>query len=100
MSPKEYSNLGLILASISVLGIIARVLTPSTWGFLVWGPIAGLSLSLVLIVFALAKGASLATQKRMDMVDVLNDCHAGIPRPDDGQGLPPLRSHRIWHNLS
>lgn len=83
MSPKKYSNLALILASISVLGIIARILMPSTWGLLGWWPAIGLGLSLLLVVVALAKGASLATQKRMDMVDVLNDCHAGIPRPND-----------------
>jgi hypothetical protein len=83
MSPKKYSNLALILASISVLGIIARVPMPSTRGFLDWWPVAGLGLSLLLMVVAPAKGASLAAQKRMDMVDVMNDCHAGIPRPDD-----------------
>jgi hypothetical protein len=83
MSPKKLSNLAVILAGISILGIIAMVFLRPAWGLLNWWPLAGLGLSLLLIVIALLKGASMAGQRRMDMIDVMNDCNAGILRRDE-----------------
>jgi hypothetical protein len=42
-----------------------------------------MGLSLLLIVIALFKGASMAAQGRMDMIDIMNDCNAGILRSDE-----------------
>ena len=78
MSPKKLSNLAIILAGISILGIIAIVFFRPAWGLFNWWPLAGLVLSLSLIVIALVKGASMAAQRRIDMIDTMNDCNAGI----------------------
>ena len=83
MSPKRITNLALVVAGISVLGIIAVLLSRPGWGLLSWWPVAGLGFSMLLMVIALVKGASMAAQRRVDMVDVMNDCNAGIPQPDD-----------------
>ena len=83
MSPKRITNLALIVAGISVVGIIVTLLSRPGWGLLSWWPVAGLGFSLLLIMIALAKGASMAAQRRVDMVDVMNDCNAGIPHPDN-----------------
>ena len=83
MSPRTVSNLAMILAGISILGIIAMAFLRPAWGLFNWWPLAGLGLSLSLIVIALVKGASMAAQDRMDMVDTMNDCNAGILRRDD-----------------
>ena len=82
MSPKRLSNLAIILAGISILGIIAMAFLRPGWGLLSWWPLAGLGLSLLLILFALAKGASMTAQRRVDIVDVTNDCYAGVPQSD------------------
>jgi hypothetical protein len=83
MSPKRITNLALIVAGISVLGIIAMLLSRPGWGLLNWWPAASLGFSLLLIMIALVRGASMAAQRRIDMVDVMNDCNAGIPHPDN-----------------
>ena len=82
MSPKKLTNLAIILAGISILGIIAMAFLRPGWGLLSWWPLAGLGLSLLLILIALAKGASMTAQRRIDSVDVMNDCYAGVPRSD------------------
>lgn len=84
MSPKRITNVALIVAGISVLGIIGVAISRPAWGPLnYWWPAAGLALALLLTVIALAKGASMAAQKQIDMVDMLNDCNAGVVRADD-----------------
>ena len=83
VSPKKFSNLAVILAGISILGIIAMVFFRPAWGLVNWWSLAGLGLSLSLIVIALARGASMAAQRRMDMIDTMNDCNAGILHRDD-----------------
>ncbi len=83
MSPKRLSNLALILAAISILGIIAAALLRPDWGLLGWWPLVGLGLSLVLFLAALLKGASMAAQRRIKMIDELNDCNAGILHRED-----------------
>jgi hypothetical protein len=52
------------------------------WGLLSWWPLAGLGLSFLLILVALAKGALMTAQRRVDIVDVTNDCYAGVPQSD------------------
>lgn len=83
MSPKRLSNLALILAAISILGIIAGTFLRPDWGLLSWWPLAGLGLSLLLFLAALLKGASMAAQSRINMIDELNDCNAGFLRRED-----------------
>ena len=82
MSPKKLTNLAIILAGISILGIICMVLLRPSWGPLNWWPLGALGLSLLLILMALVKGASMAAQRRIGSVDVMNDCYAGVPRSD------------------
>lgn len=82
MSPKKMTNLALIVAAISILGIIFMALLRPGWGLLSWWPVAGLGFSVVLIVIALVKGASMATQRRIEMVDMMNDCNAGVLNSD------------------
>jgi hypothetical protein len=89
MSPKKLSNLALILAGISILGIIAMAFLRPAWGLFTWWPLAGLGLSLSLIAIALVKGASMAAQSRMDMIDTANDCNAGILRRDEAHRRNP-----------
>lgn len=82
MSPKRLTNLALIVASISVLGIMLGVLFHPSWGPLNWWPAAGLGISFLLTAVAFVKGASMAAQKQMDLMDRMNDCNAGILDPD------------------
>lgn len=83
MSPRNITNLAIILAVISVLGTIRMLLVAPDWGILTWWPAAGLGLSILLLIIALIKGISMDAQKRIDMVDAMNDCNAGILRPED-----------------
>ena len=83
MSPKRITNLALMVAGFSDLGIIAMLLSRPGWGLLSWWPVAGLGFSLLLIMIAFLRGASMAAQRRVDMVDVMNDCNAGITYPDN-----------------
>jgi hypothetical protein len=105
-------DLIVVLAGISILGIIAVALLHPDWRLLNWWPLvphhgdydmiqitpmrpnltyqnhfdgalAGPGLSLILISVAPIKDAWSATQKRIDTLDVMNDCYAGIPRPDN-----------------
>jgi len=83
LSPRRLSNLAIILAGISILGIMAMILLRPAWGLFIWWPFAFVGLSLLLMVIALVKGASMAAHRRIDMLDAMNDCNAGIPRRDD-----------------
>jgi hypothetical protein len=53
------------------------------WGLFIWWPFAFVGLSLLLMIIALAKGATMAAQRRIEMLDAMNDCNAGIPLGDD-----------------
>ena len=83
MSPKKITNLAVIVAVISILGTIGMLLAAPDWGPFNWWPAASLGLSLLLIIIALIRGIILAAQKRIDMVDAMNDCNAGILKPED-----------------
>jgi uncharacterized membrane protein len=83
LSPRRLSNLAMILAGISILGIMAMLLLRPAWGLFIWWPVAFVGLSLLFMVIALANGATMAAQRRIEMLDAMNDCNAGIPRRDD-----------------
>jgi hypothetical protein len=82
MSPKKITGLALTIAGISILAVIPMVLLGPDWGVLTWWPAMGLGLAGLLLVIALLRGAYLSTQRRVAMVDKLNDCYTGVP-PDD-----------------
>jgi hypothetical protein len=58
------------------------VIARPEWGMLSWWPALGLGLSLLLLIVSFLKGAYLSAQKRVDMVDMLNDCYTGVPEAD------------------
>jgi hypothetical protein len=82
MSPRKISNLAFIVAAISILGIIITVFVRPGWGLLDWWPAAGLALSFLMMIAAFIKGALMAAQKQMDIVEVMNDCNAGSLNSD------------------
>jgi hypothetical protein len=72
--------MGLILGSISLIGgAIMLVVAQPAWGWLNWWPVFGLLLAVLLFLAAFLRGAYLATQRRVEMVDMLNDCSSGNP---------------------
>jgi hypothetical protein len=85
MSPKKISNLALVITGISVSGAVAGLFFAPQGEAFNWWPLAGLGLSLVLVIIALIRGAYLAGQRQVSMVDMRNDCNAGILSPDDPQ---------------
>jgi hypothetical protein len=85
MSPKKICNLALVIAGISVSGAIAGLFLAPQGRAFDWWPVAGLGLSLVLIIIALIRGAYLASQRQARMVDMRNDCNAGILGRDDAK---------------
>ena len=80
MSPKKITRLGLIVGGFSLLGgpLMLLMAQPGS-GWLGWWPILGLLLALLLFISAFLKGAYLAAQRRVEMVDMLNDCYSGKP---------------------
>jgi hypothetical protein len=74
-----------VIAGISVSGAIAGLFFASPGGAFDWWPVAGLGLSLLLIIIALIRGVYLAGQRQARMVDMRNDCNAGILGPDDAK---------------
>jgi hypothetical protein len=79
MSPKKITRLGLIVGGVSLLGGPLMLLAQPEWGWLGWWPVLGLLLALLLFITAFLKGAYLAAQRRVEMVDMLNDCYSGKP---------------------
>ena len=77
MSPKKITRLGLMVAFVSMIGIIPMIFLRPSLGLFGWWPAAGLALALVIFVAAYTKGAYLTAQRRADMVDMLNDCYSG-----------------------
>nr|BAL58005.1 hypothetical protein HGMM_F53H06C02 [uncultured Chloroflexota bacterium] len=75
MSPKQITRLALVVAVISILGLILSFLPGSRLG---WWPVLGLGLSLLLMGIAFLRGVYLTAQQRVRMVDMLNDCYAGV----------------------
>lgn len=83
MSPKKITRLALIVAGMSVLGAVAMGIVAPAWGLLNWWPALGLGLAVVLLIVSFLRGAYLTAQKRVEMVDMLNDCYTGVPAASD-----------------
>lgn len=83
MSPKKITRLALIVAGISVLGIAGMLVARPAWGLLNWWPAWGVVLALILLIISFLRGAYLTAQKRVEMVDLLNDCYTGVPAGAD-----------------
>ena len=78
MSPKQITRLGLIVAGLSIVGSVAMLVLQPAWGVWNWWPVMGLALALLLFAAALLKGVYLTAQKRVELVDKLNDCYTGV----------------------
>jgi hypothetical protein len=79
MSPKKITQMALIVGGISILGIVVMVVIRPDWGWLTWWPALGLGLTVLLLIVSFLRGAYLMAQKRVEMVDMLNDCYTGVP---------------------
>jgi hypothetical protein len=77
MSPKKITRLAMIIAGLSIVGLVVMAVTQPAWGLWNWWPAMGLGISLLLLVISFLRGAYLTAQKRVDMVDKLNDCYTG-----------------------
>lgn len=83
MSPKQMTRLALSVAAISLVGAAVMLILRPEWGWLSWWPALGLALALLLLAGAYLRGAYLSTQRRVAMVDKLNDCYSGVPETAD-----------------
>ena len=79
MSPKQITKLAITVAVISVLGSLLMLVAQPNWGVWNWWPAMGLGLSLLLFVASFLKGAYVASQQRVALIDKLNDCYTGTP---------------------
>ncbi|MCK6625774.1 MAG: hypothetical protein L6R45_11435 [Anaerolineae bacterium] len=79
MSPRKITRLALIIGAVSILGMVAMMVFRPSWGALAWWPALGLGMALLLLVFSFLRGAYLTAQKRVEMVEMLNDCYSGVP---------------------
>ena len=82
MSPKQITRLAFIVAGISIVGAVVMLIAQPGWGLLNWWPALGLGLALVLLAASFLKGAYMAAQKRVELVDMLNDCYTGVAEAD------------------
>lgn len=78
MSPKKITRLALIIGVISLIGLLGMVVLRPQWGWLNWWPALGLALSVLLFITSFLRGAYLTAQRRVEMVDMLNDCYQGV----------------------
>ncbi|HXV96991.1 MAG TPA: hypothetical protein VEC93_01105, partial [Anaerolineae bacterium] len=83
MSPKKITRLGLIVATVSVVGMIVMALVGPEWGWLNGWPAIGFGLAVLLLIVSFLRGAYLTAQRRVEMVDKLNDCYTGVPASSD-----------------
>ena len=65
------------------MGLVVMTVWRPAWGLLAWWPAVGLGLAILLLVVSFLKGAYMAAQKRVHMVDLLNDCYTGVPENQD-----------------
>jgi hypothetical protein len=91
VSPKKITRLALIVAVISVLGIGTMVVVGPEWGLLNWWPAIGVGLAGLLLVVSFLRGAYLTAQKRVEMVDKLNDCYTGVPADEETMSSEMMR---------
>ena len=85
MSPRKITRLALIIGAVSILGMGAMMVIRPDWGVLAWWPALGLGLAVLLLIVSFLRGAYLTAQKRVEMVDMLNDCYTGVPAGDDAR---------------
>ena len=81
MSPKKITRLALFVAGISAVGLGLMTILQPEWGLLTRWPAAGLLLALLLLIVSFLRGAYLSAQKRVELVDKLNDCYTGQSGP-------------------
>jgi hypothetical protein len=62
--------------------MVMALLNPD-WGLFNWWPAMGLGLAVFLLIVSFLRGAYLTAQKRVEMVDKLNDCYTGVPASSD-----------------
>ncbi|MEM7346890.1 MAG: hypothetical protein AAF485_21840 [Chloroflexota bacterium] len=84
MSPKQITRVGLVVGAISLVSVIPMLLIQPDWGSLNWLPAMGLVVALMLLVASFLRGAYLTAQRRVDMVDMLNDCYTGTEGEENG----------------
>lgn len=80
MSPKKITRLAFMVGGTSMVGLIGMVALKPEWS---WWPGLGLGLSVLLLITSFLRGAYLTAQKRVAMVDKLNDCYSGVPASSD-----------------
>jgi hypothetical protein len=61
------------------------------WGLLNWWPAIGVGLAGLLLVVSFLRGAYLTAQKRVEMVDKLNDCYTGVPADEETMSSEMMR---------
>lgn len=76
MSPKKITQAGMLIAIGSIAFMLYSVVFLGTWS---WWAVGGLGLAILVLAVAFFRGAYLAAQERVEMVDKLNDCYAGKP---------------------
>jgi hypothetical protein len=91
MSPKKITRLALAVGGISILGLIVMALMRPEWGMFNWWPVLGLALAAFLLLVSFLRGAYLTAQKRVEMVDMLNDCYSGVPAGSEEPGVKALK---------
>ena len=74
MSPKNITQLGLVIGIASIVALLFSIIFWGTWS---WWAAAGVGLAILLFVISFLKGAYLVSQQRAEMVDKLNDCYTG-----------------------
>ncbi len=83
MSPKQITRTAMILASISIVGMLLMLVMRPDWGLVNWAPALGLGLAILLLILSYLRGAYLTAQRRVAMVDKLNDCYTGVADTGD-----------------
>jgi hypothetical protein len=77
MSPRKISRLGLIVTGMSIIGLVPTLFLSAQLGLWRWWPAGGFGLALLLFGAAFLRGAYLTAQRRVELVDMLNDCYQG-----------------------
>jgi hypothetical protein len=83
MSLRQITRLALVLAAVSIVGMLLMLVMRPDWGLVNWAPALGLGLAILLLVLSFLRGAYLTAQRRVAMVDKLNDCYTGVADTGD-----------------
>ncbi|GAB4441613.1 MAG: hypothetical protein Kow0031_23630 [Anaerolineae bacterium] len=82
MSPKKLTRIAIFIGLGSLITLPVMALAWGTWS---WWPVMGLALAFLMLVVSFMWGAYLSAQKRVEMVDKLNDCYTGNTQPADAE---------------